>query len=396
MDDLRELKPKVKTKRGKFWWLLLLIPIILFIFFWKFDNQPSVFNYVFGGSTLESEDGKVNVLLLGMAGGKHDGATLTDTIMVASFDSQTLKTTLISLPRDLWLESKNAKINTLYQSGLKEKKGLENAEKGIGEVIGLTIPYAVRIDFSGFIKAVDLVGGLEVNVENSFDDYLYPVEGKENDLCGLEQKDMDLTEEQAKAIGLEKGMHQVLVDASGKIATASAQVGGKIEFSENSVGQIFPCRYERIKFTRGLMNLDGTTALKFVRSRHGTNGEGSDFARSKRQQLVIQSFKDKVLSANTLLDPKKIIDLIGTLGSSVETDIPQSKFMEFAKIVKKVKGTESIVIDSSGKDPLLIAPPAGKYGAWVLVPSSGNFDKIHQFVNNALSDKPASESAKEP
>ena len=45
--------------------------------------------------------------------------------------------------------------------------------------------------------------------------------------------------------------------------------------------------------------MDGQTALKFARSRHGNNGEGSDFARSERQQKIILAVKDKVLSAST-------------------------------------------------------------------------------------------------
>ena len=56
--------------------------------------------------------------------------------------------------------------------------------------------------------------------------------------------------------------------------------------------------------------MDGDTALKFVRSRHGSNGEGSDFARAARQQKVIAAFKSKVLSFGTLINPKNIIESI--------------------------------------------------------------------------------------
>jgi anionic cell wall polymer biosynthesis LytR-Cps2A-Psr (LCP) family protein len=238
------------------------------------------------------------------------------------------------------------------------------------------------MDFSGFTKAVDLVGGIEVNVVKSFDDYLYPVEGKEKDTCGLTEKEMDIPEEQAKTLGIEKGMHQVLVREDGSIATASASIGGKIEFDEDSVGIIFPCRYEHISFEEGISKMDGENALKFVRSRHGTNGEGSDFARSKRQQLVITAFKNKVLSTETLFDIGKISGLLKTFGESIDTDIPQSKYPDFLNMIRKTKEIKSLSIDALGKNPLLITPPTGTYGAWVLIPPNNDFSYIRNYVND--------------
>jgi anionic cell wall polymer biosynthesis LytR-Cps2A-Psr (LCP) family protein len=70
------------------------------------------------------------------------------------------------------------------QGELKRKGGgIALAKAAVGKITGQRIDYAVRIDFSGFVKAVDVVGGLDINVENSFDDYQYPVSGKEDDPC---------------------------------------------------------------------------------------------------------------------------------------------------------------------------------------------------------------------
>lgn len=372
-------------------WLVILIVVLFGIFLWKSSNtSSSIFRYVTGqGSQLEKKDNKVNILLLGMAGGKHDGATLTDTIMVASFDTKTEQVSLISLPRDLWIDSEKSKINTLYQKGLAKNNGLKYAEEKFSEILGINIPYAIRVDFSGFIKAVDLIGGIDVMVANSFDDYLYPIEGKETDYCGLQEKDMDLSEEQAKQLNLEKGIHQVLIDKDGNIATASAAVGGKIEYieyDEKKIGQLFPCRYEHISFTKGLTSMDGVTALKFVRSRHGTNGENSDFARSRRQQLVLQAFKEKVLSTETLTDVNKIVGLFNTFGQSIDTDIPQSEYLEFAGMLKKIKEVKTTVISSEDKNPFLVHPTAGAYETWVLIPPNNDFTAIQSHVSDFINN----------
>jgi len=383
--DIPKISPK--KKKRKIYKLLFIVLIVLLVgtFFWKNPTASSVIRYVTGqGNFLQTDDGRVNVLLLGMAGGTHDGASLTDTIIVASFDSNTNIVNLVSLPRDLWLDSAKSKVNALYEKKLVGGSGLKYAEENFGSILGLKIPYAIRMDFSGFIKAVDLIEGIDVNVANSFDDYLYPIEGKENDYCGLQEKTIDLSETQAKELNVQQGSYQALVDDTNKISTISASIGGKISYTEDNVGRYFPCRYERISFKQGLMHLDGITALKFVRSRHGTNNEGSDFARSRRQQLVLQAFKQKVLSVGTLTNITKITGLIKTFGDSVETDIPESQYLEFVGLVKRVEGVRSAVISSEGKNPLLINPPVSDYGAWILIPPNNDFTAIHNYLSDFI------------
>ncbi len=400
MDDIKPLKLNSNYKKGigKRWLLAVLLLAVFFFAWWKSDTgTPSVVSFVFGGgSSLKIEDGRLNVLLLGTAGGNHDGPNLTDTVMVVSYDVKLHKTDLISLPRDLWIDGHKAKVNTLYQIGLNKGDGLELVREEVGNVLGIKIPYGVRVDFNGFIKAVDLVEGVEVDIERPFDDYSYPVPGKENDLCGLKEEEKEIGEEEANSLGVKPGNLRVLVDMENKIATAAAEPGKSIEFTDIQVFKLFPCRFEHLSFTKGLTKMDGETALKFVRSRHGNNNEGTDFARSKRQQKVLQSFREKILSIGTLSDLSKITGLIKTFGSSVDSDIPVGQYPEFVKLIKQSEETKSYVIDSTGKDPLLIAPPSWQYGAWVLIPPDNDFTKIHQYVSDIFSGKfDASESAKQ-
>ena len=187
------------------------------------SSTSSVFKYAFSqSSNIKSTDDRVNVLLLGNAGGTHDGPYLTDSIIVASYNLKTHKVTMVSIPRDLWIEGAKGKVNAIYEIGeAKYGGGLKYTEDKIDDILGIPIHYGVRIDFRGFAKAVDLVGGVDIEVEKTFDDYNYPIEGKENDLCGNLEKEVELKDEEAKNLGLKAGKQKILVDPSGKPATVS-------------------------------------------------------------------------------------------------------------------------------------------------------------------------------
>ena len=369
----RMLKKKFLTIVGIF------VAILVIIFVAKTASfYPFLFQLIFNkGVNLKQTDNRINILVLGIGGGSHDGPNLTDTIILASLDPNNNKVTLTSIPRDLWvpdLTGEVKKINSAYADGEAVRKGggLQLAEAVVGKITGQNVDYGIRIDFSGFVKAVDIVGGLDINVDNTFDDYQYPVDGKEADTCGRTQEELQT------------------------LATDSA---------EQAVLD-FPCRYKHIHFNKGLRHMDGETALEFVRSRHASQAiEESDFARSKRQEKVIKAFKDKVLSAQTLINPGKVISLYTTLQGSIDTDIKQNEFDDFIRLAEKMRNAkiQSVVVDSgdeqSQRPGLLINPPiSSDYSyAWTLVPraGNGNFSEIQSYVsceitkgNCSISPKP--------
>ncbi len=361
----------------------LAIVVILIAVFSLFLGHGSAFEYAFkvtsalAGPTFKSTDDRVNILLLGNAGGKHDGAYLTDTIMIASYNIKSNQATFISLPRDLWLDKNKAKINAIYEKGKDKGEGLKLAKETIGDMLGVTLHYAVRLDFSGFQKAIDEVEGIDVDIEHSFDDYRYPIAGKEDDLCGFKEEEKEFNEEEAKALNIEKGKRKVFIAPDGKIATDAAEPEKGEEY--------FSCRFEHIHFNKGVTHMDGETALKFVRSRKGTNGEGSDFARSARQQKVIESFRKKALSLETLFNPKKITGLIGAFGQSFESDIPIDDMLALYPLTKKMEGSTNIVLTNGGRDALLVNPPLSDYGgAWVLVPKDPSYGEIRAYIAKTL------------
>lgn len=351
--------------------IIAVVVILVGIFVFKTSSAyPFLFQLIFNRSIeLKHTDSKINILILGIGGGSHEGPNLTDTIILASLDSQNNKVNLISIPRDLWVPELNGdikKINSAYADGEAQGKGkgLIEAEAAIGKVTGQEINYGVRVDFTGFVEAVDIVGGLDINVDNAFDDYQYPIDGKEDDSCGLSQQDIQQF-----------------------IATDSAEADLPSEF---------PCRYKHIHFDKGLNHMDGETALEFVRSRHAVQPiEQSDFARSKRQEKVIKAFKDKVLSAQILINPIKIYNLYNVLKGSVDTDIKQNEFDDFIRLAEKMKGAkiQSSSIDAGDEEAqrpgLLVNPPiSSDYDyAWVLIPriGNGNYMEIQSFVSCQIS-----------
>lgn len=388
-DNSSKTEKVIKKKERRYKWVFLVAALIIIsgLIWAVLFSSSSAFHFVYSSplnplkNPLNSTDDRVNVLLLGNAGGKHDGPGLTDSIIVASYNLKTNEVTLISIPRDLWIPTARAKINTLYVVGEKNDQGLEYASDKIDDILGLPIHYAVRLDFNGFAKAVDTVGGVDVEVEKTFDDYMYPIAGREDDLCGYKEEERDFNDEQAKQLNITPGKRKVFIDPQGNVATDSA----KIEFT---------CRYEHIHFDRGLTHMDGETALKFVRSRHGLNGEGSDFARSKRQQLVLEAFREKALSLQTLANPAKMIELLGAFGDSFETNIPTKNFLDFYNLVKKRESSKNIVLGQLGNgQSLFINPPLTDYGgAWVLVPPNDDFSEVQRYLHDEL-ERVATESA---
>ncbi|KKR25443.1 MAG: Cell envelope-related transcriptional attenuator, partial [Candidatus Daviesbacteria bacterium GW2011_GWB1_39_5] len=137
--------------------LLVIIGILISIAFFltTLSGTSSYVSHIISGTSLKSGEGRINILLLGIAGGSHGGASLTDTIMVASYNLKTSQIDLISLPRDLWLPSLQSKANAVYQKGLVQGNGLGLSKVVIGNILGIPIHYALLVDFRGFVAAID-------------------------------------------------------------------------------------------------------------------------------------------------------------------------------------------------------------------------------------------------
>ena len=100
--------------------------------------------------------------------------------MLASINTELSKVTLLSVPRDLYVSYGTGqgagKINALYSMGKSHGMGINRLAAKISEMTGQPIDHYVVIDFSGFKQIIDILGGVEVNVEQDIIDPEYPTE----------------------------------------------------------------------------------------------------------------------------------------------------------------------------------------------------------------------------
>src|SRR3989344_2265441 len=360
MRDLA-VSPKRSRSFGKIIFLIFFLLFLTFLLIRFFNLEKLVFRgpktvvQLITNSGLKSDNGRVNLLLLGTGGPGHEGPDLSDTMILASIDDDGKDIVLISIPRDLWAPSLSAKINSAYAFGEeRDEGGLVLAKKTVREIFDLPIHYAFRLNFDGFIKAIDLVSGIDIDVDTPIVDSRYPITGKEDNTCGFE---IETKLENAQKLVYFK-------DATGSATLLT---------EENDP---FTCRYETISFQKGLAHMSGSTALKFVRSRHGANGQGSDFARSARQQKAILAFRQKVFSSEILLSPVKILELAKTFGQSIDTDIDSDEVSHFVKLIRQIDTSKirNVVLDSDrDNSPLIVGDYQSHGGQFVLVPKNNSY-----------------------
>lgn len=271
------------------------------------------------------QDGRVNILLMGRAGKRYPGKNLTDTVMVLSLETQSKKAALLSLPRDLLApisETNNSvKINTLYQYGLLSGDGAELIKKSVGTITGLPIHYFATIDFDGFEKVIDTLGGIHVEVLRDIRDTRYP-------------------------------------------------------------GPNYS--YETFELRKGWQMLDGKTALKYARMRHD-DPEGDFGRAKRQQQIlqaVREKTLSLPTILNPVILTGLLEDLGESVDTDITPEVARSLLPLVEKIDAKTVTT--VVVDAWKKESLLrvvhIDTPTGR--AFALSPRSGTWQEVRSLSKN--------------
>lgn len=282
---------------------------------------------------LSTPDGKLNILLLGIGGEGHDGPQLTDTIIYASYDKQTQHLGLVSIPRDLAYPlgaGRYEKINSVnaYNELQHPGEGAQRTGEAFSKLFNVRIDRVVKIDFKGFADFVDALGGIDIDVQNSFTDRSYP----------------------------------------------TADDGPN------------PYQYMTIKFVKGVEHMSGERALQFVRSRHGSNGENSDFARSGRQQLVLKAIRERLLSLGTLSSPKTISDLWTAISSHVQTNLTAWNLVDLLPLAVHFSSsniTNTVLTDDTGGQ----LASGNVDGAFMLFPKKSDWSDIRSIMSDPFTSK---------
>lgn len=274
-------------------------------------------------------EGRINILLLGVGDTGHAGEQLSDTMIVASYDPATKDTAMLSIPRDMYVKIPGygySKINGAHAYGeqSKEGSGPELAKKTVSEFLGIPIHYYLRTDFSALKQAVDLVGGVDVKVEQDLTDPEYPCEKNENISCGF-------------------------------------------------------------SIMEGPQHFNGSAALKYARCRKGDCGD--DYGRAKRQQDILVALREKANTQNILTNPVKINELLGIVGNNVRTDLAAWEIERLSKILKDIDPNfiNSKVIDNKTTQ---LVTDTNIGGASVVIPVAGvGYHKdIQAYVRTIFAD----------
>jgi LCP family protein required for cell wall assembly len=271
----------------------------------------------------DNEPNLMRVLVLGIGGPGHEGSLLTDTIMLATIDLDNKKVGIVSVPRDMAYPRGNGtfeKINAVHAWEEQDHpgEGAVRTARKFSDFFGINIDHVVRIDFRGFAAFIDAIGGVDIDVARGFTDTQYPT-----------------TDE----------------------------------------------KWQTVSFRKGQQHMDGSTALVFVRSRHGNNGEGSDFARAARQQLVMLAIRQKLLSLNTLADPGKLAGLYQAITNHLQSDLSPWDAIKLAPLMQDFsaeKITSHVLTDA--EDGELVA--ANLNNNFLLFPRGNDWTRIKSLAKN--------------
>jgi LCP family protein required for cell wall assembly len=296
-----------------------------------------------GGSAIDQERAhfqRINIVLYGYGGDQHSGAFLSDSIMVISIlpvQGHLPQIAEISIPRDWYVtiplrngKSTQQRINFAYAAGMLGEgpqpasavdAGAAVADPLLSHLLGVGINYFVGVDFGAFKQAVDAVGGITIDVPAAFTDNQYPA-------------------------------------------------------GECDLGN---CGYETVHFNKGVQHMNGATALVYARSRHGNDGQGSDFARSRRQQQIIVALKDQIESVGGF---GKLPDVINALGDNVLTNLTIGDAEALYGLVNDVDpaSIEHISIDDTNF--LYDCGYPTNCGSYYLYANDKSFKSLQRYVEN--------------
>jgi LCP family protein required for cell wall assembly len=361
----RNKPPKSRRRKIIGWVIKLFILTLLVVGGWLAYNFISNSSQILKGNIFDifqnkplemDKNGRTNILIYGTSGDvtdeNHPGANLTDTLMVLSIDQNKKNAFMISLPRDLYVDYGRAcnsgyqgKINEVYFCYSDAGKNEEAGAKGLGKIVsratGLTTQYYAHINWAVVTKAVNAVGGVDVNVEgNGYNGY-----------CTM--------------YGIREGG---VVDANMKI-----------------------------KYQPGKHHMNGVQALTFSRARGAKGACGldrGDFDRQANQQKVLKALQAKASSAETLTNVGKVTSLMDALGQNLRTNFATSEIQTLMSLARDISGDKIQSIDLVSKeDPVITSgniPGAGS----IQVPVAGTYDYsgIKAYISKRIN---ASEVSKE-
>lgn len=206
----------------------------------------------------------------------------------------------------------------LFYNGRKlneyyEKFGIEEMKSAVGAVTGITPDKYAVVDMSAFVDIIDLVGGIDVDVPKAISDAQYP------------------------------GPNHT---------------------------------YVMVSFRKGYQHMDGTTALKYARSRKST----TDFDRSDRQQQIVVAMRQKAEELNLKEDVAKLTEMYGTVSKSVKTDITLLDALNYYNDFRTFEISSGNTISNQN----FLYTTYNSVGQYILLPNKGSYVIIHAYIKKLV------------
>ena len=331
--------------------VLALIGLITWAVFWGNDiiakitgGQGNVFDLIkFVEPTYDplktDANGRTNILAFGTSGydmsgdegnGPHDGAQLTDSIMMISLNQETGDIVMLSLPRDLktyYACTGTGKINEVYWcngggydiSTEQESEAAHALMSEVGDILGVDFQYYAHVNWGALVSIVDILGGINVTLDEDIDDDWW---------------------------------------------TGAVYQAG-------------------ITYT-----LNGEEALGLSRARHGTMG--GDFSRGASQQKILVGIKDKIIEKN--LSITDFIDIASSLGDNLRTNFSVNELKTLAHLTFNFDfdSMRQLSLYDPINDIYFMTTGTLDNGISYVFPRAGvgNYDDIQEYVAIHLSNDP--------
>ena len=293
------------------------------------NSNPFALLGVFHPVPLQNQNGRVNILLAANSADDpgHNGANLTDSIMVLSVNTKNNTALILSVPRDLWVNIPGngySKINAAYPDG-----GMDLLQNVVQKDLGLTIDYQALVNYEAFKDLVDAVGGITINIQSP-------------DPRGIYDPNIDYTSRRCCALA---------------------------------------------KYPNGPVTLNGHQALNLARARGDPNPYGipygfsdGDFDRTQHQRQMLLAIKDKSSQAGVIANPFKVSALVDAVGNNVKTNLQLDEVETLYTYMKKIddnsiasynvntlKGGNTTMLENyttpDGQSALIPAAGVGDYSA---------------------------------
>jgi len=259
-------------------------------------------------------DGRFNVLLLGRGGVENEAPDLTDTIIIASIDLQNQTTSLLSIPRDTWvnIDGQNMKINAAYSNAKMrstykgkskedaENDGIRSSIDAVRTVAGVPIHRYLLTDYKAFRDVVNALGGVDITLSEAIYD-----------------------------------------------------------------------GFAGWKFPTGQQHMNGDKALQFARTRHGS--ARGDFDRNEHQRQLLVAMRTKATSTGIIANPVRLNSLANAVQKNIRTDLSMDEARSLYEKTKSMMDASIISLDLAKPDGPLITT-GNINGASVVLPKAGQSD----------------------